>query len=330
MFNESNNEIEIIVGNFNSDRRVSPSAPQGKTIAQAFSEYQTPRRISTLYSMIDKLKTNVIMILVEIDAETKQSLTDYCAKNHVAITTFAYNKSVGCFHFVIMTKNPSLINSIKCFPLTKSGSYVENVTRPAGPVVSKPGEKPTTEFLLYQEEICFDNFEKSLIQIALGKLHVYATHVGLSNKAKITQTQLIANIVQKQSIVNQNQVIVTGDFNCFNAEKTGNVLLTEQLDHLNFLKWSTANIKSTFKSYPFDIVYKLSATEKQTYFKLIDEVQIDQFRTFCEQMAMTYGLEGGALDQVFATTDLAIEQIEMYPASDHSFFSIKVPIDITY
>lgn len=317
-----NEIIEVLMGNLNTDRRLIGKLPQGKTIASAFSELHPSKRIDDVKPLIIEWlkKKNGLVALFELDDMMIELFKTFCNENDILFEVRRYNPTDLAFSYLVMARNKSLLSTIKGFPLTTTGLYCTDEERP------KQGEKASEE---YTNKILFDNFEKTVIQIKIGNIDIYVTHLGLSNKAKIAQTKKIVEIIQFESVANDRQVIMAGDLNCFDVSKPGIFLLDEQLDILKeFLKWHTKHFTNTFTAYPYDIVFKMNSEEKAKYFELVKEERIDEFKLFCTEMTNKYGLEGGALDHVFAseTLDLEVNQKRVYPTSDHDFIELTIKL----
>lgn len=313
---ENKKVIKIRTWNVNSDTRLNPNLPQGKTIANAFPNLQPQIRAKKMCRLIRSMNKNEINIFFEVDNEMLKQLTFCCRENDVRFEVKQYDASHLSFCYMVMTKDYSLSYTIKHFSLTTANEKY----------------KVEGDALSAYTTNVFDNYVgKTLIRITFYdyKLDVYVAHLGLSNKEKIIQTEKIDEIIYKNSIKNDNnRVVLMGDFNCFDEDGSG--LLTEQINILKeTLEWHTESFTNTITSYPYDVIYKLSANEKYEYDKLNSEEKIDEFKEFCNKMVKKYGSKVEiATDHVFSSKgmNLEIKQNSMYPASDHDLIECSVVV----
>lgn len=326
--------FKLICLNINTDRRITG------IVAEACPEYPFPQRKQGIIDAVVKILADLI-ILFEVSPEMIEPLIEGFALHGYHCEHVPYNESTGAFSFLVLSKNEKNLQFIKAYPLTESGSYISNSERPASP---KPGEVPSAELIAYKKLILGDNFEKTVIKITIGGTDYYCTHLGLQNETRLLQTQEVRRIIEAQS--QGRQFIITGDFNSFDSTKSTPTLFTEQLEIVSTLPgvtWDTSKILCTFRAYIFDLLFKMSITDKAEYFRLekeyaalITQLQsapedkieflqlekayvVQQFRLHCEAMVAKYGLEGTALDHVFSseTLNVTVEVIDMGSLSDH-------------
>lgn len=341
---------KIQVWNANTDRRLNGIS------GQAFPNYRPGERILGIVEKItnDLKKNGGICILFELEEDICEKIIELLGSDYYT-TMVPYNTSKGCFNFLFVSTNTEHFKHIIPLPLTKSGQPIKNDTRPPAP---KPGEPLTEEQKIYKIETLGDNFEKMIVLIKLNihgeEVHVYVTHMGLSNDTRIQQTQKLKEYVMKYSIADNKKWVLCGDFNSFDGSVSYPKLFTEQIEILNNLngKWLTENVQTTFSAFPYDIVFKLSKQEKDKYFELCkfstemetkykifraDELiekltseenemyfkYVEEFRTFCIEMSTKYGINGGALDHVFTNVEgVDVDIQDPGTLSDHSKVTI--------
>lgn len=311
--------------NINSDRRLASTTVIGK----AFPELQpSVRKDVVCEKVIQAIGINEIVILLEVDDQMLNGLVEYVHHStELKYRSAIYNTSQGSFKYLVLTRLEGVVETVREFPLTKSGNFFEGM-RPAAPV---SGETPSAEFLDYKEEILQDNFDKSVMMLTvqiqnddqLTPLDVYCTHPGLANTAKLLQTKKIVEIIQSNSIDHGRPFVLGGDLNSFDQTASTPTLYLPQIELLSSMEnviWATNGVNCTFYAYPFDIVFKMNNQEKDKYFLLIKEEKVDEFRSFCEEMSQKYGLEGGCLDHVFHSSSLQVQTTvidEFGALSDH-------------
>src|SRR5437868_8518076 len=144
--------------NVNSDRRLLPST----TIGKAFPELAPIARVKKICETVIFPIENEIVFLFELDSFMLEELTKYAQNLNLECYSVSYNNSPLAFKFLIVSRIKTFIETVKVFPLTKSGTLVENNIRPTAPA---NGEVPSNEYGQYQEEILGDTFEKILLKL---------------------------------------------------------------------------------------------------------------------------------------------------------------------
>jgi endonuclease/exonuclease/phosphatase family metal-dependent hydrolase len=90
-----------------------------------------------------------------------------------------------------------------------------------------------TNALAYKEEVLKDNFEKTLIKVEVKikdvLIDIYCAHLGLTEVARILQTQKVSEIAKLESIEKGKLYMLGGDFNCFESKAKVPTLYYEQL-----------------------------------------------------------------------------------------------------
>lgn len=277
----------FIFWNCCSDRRLKP----GTIIGDAYPEYHLASRFNKIVSVLD---TNAAGILCEIDSAMRELLATYVQQHGLYHQFIRYNKSDLTFCYMVFSRYQW--NSIKIRPLTKSGARVVNANRPTAPAA---GEIASAEYQAYQTEILGDNFDKTAICVSFCNIDIWCCHLGLSEKCRMLQTQMLADIVLREK-VSGKKTIIGGDFNCFDVTNTEPILM-KQIDILLLIaniNWVTGIIP-TFYAYPYDLVYKYSPEEKAKYQQLVADHDVDTFRKFCDELADKYK-SGSPLDHVFS------------------------------
>ncbi len=327
MGNTSSRKIKVIFWNGNDDRRNKGFE------GEAFPEYATKNRLDGIVKTIkEKTVENTLFCLFEMEENTckqiMQSLNlDLITKTEYAMKMVAYNTSLGAFNFLLIALNPELVENVQPLPLTESGQSYDNSKRPQAP---KQGETPSDEFIKYKQEILKDNFDKMLVKVSIGNLDIYFTHLGLATDARFLQTSKIAQYITEHSINTQRLWMFGGDLNCFDPNSSTPTLYAPQMDLLKGMggNWLTAETKSTFNAFKFDVAFKMSKEEKDKYFGYKDRKEVAEFRKFCLEMAEKYGTEGGPLDHVFTSANLTAAVTAHPPTelSDHSLVETEIAL----
>jgi len=305
--------------NINTDRRIDG------IIAKALPQYIFSQREPGIIEAVLKIEADIVC-LFEVAPEMIEPLETGLAKHGYHSKHFFYNESAMAFSFLVISKNEENLCSITVHPLTKSGTYVSNSKRPQAP---RSAEAPSEAFLAYKEEILGDAFERTVIRASIGEIDYYYVHLGLQNETRLLQTQKLREIVEIHSISQERKFTIGGDFNSFDARKTTPTLLAEQIEILSKMPKTTHNsekILCTFRAFVFDLVFRMSTDDKETYFRLQKTGLVDEFREHCEKMAEKYGTEGTALDHVFSSESLnvEVEAIDLGSLSDHFMMVVTI------
>lgn len=303
--------------NINDDRRTTGF--EGK----AFPEFHSSRRLDGILNKIRKelAVERTLICLFEMTEQTTQriisELSEFCTK------TIPYNNSDGAFRFLFISTDPELLN-VEAHPLTKSNVSFPNDHRPPAP---KQGEPLTQDQIQYKEEILFDNFDKMCAGVHLAGLNIYVTHLGLTEKTRLAQTNKLCEIIKSR----EGHYLFLGDLNSFDSSSQTPTLFQAQIDPIVKLgcDWLTKDVKSTFNAFSFDIAFKLNEEEKKQYFKFKDEDNSLGFREFCLEMVDKYGTIGGPLDHAFASDDGLKAKLVMHShdgLSDHDMIEVVLGV----
>lgn len=128
-------------------------------------------------------------------------------------------------------------------------------------------------------------------------------------------------------------IILGGDFNCFDFKTPEPKILKSQLDLFQSqnLKIHTEHLKSTFRSFDFDIVYMLTPEEKEIYQSLKNGKDPQMFREFCQTTAKKIGKDSVAFDQIMTKCFSGKGVVEQslpfkgnVPLSDHHVISLTI------
>jgi len=255
-------------------------------------------RIRVIYDAVKKwLARGVIVCLLEMFPQMVEFVSSEAKKDDLKIVVHNYHSDPSCMSYVwFFPDNVKLLDD-QVFPLTSNGQHHE---QPLSTV-----DKKTPEYLAWSLGEEFPkSFSSVVIEIGDRKYHFYAYHPGLRNEGRIAQTKMMRDIVLKQ---NPKYFVIGGDFNCMNFGTTSTDLNPEQLSVMtDVFKWPSKNIGCTFTGNPWDLAYKLSRDEFAKYQTLL-KAGSEEFKSFCEEMASKYGLEGGSLDHVFCSHNLEVE-----------------------
>lgn len=312
VFNKS--LFDVVYFNVNTDRRLNG------IIGKFFPNLVPRSRVQYIIDLLlKKIGMDQLYFLMECDGEMRDIIKQFCKENKIVCEEIKYNTSDGSFSHLVIAKFGF---SFWAYPLTVSGERFDHRMRPAEP--KSRDEQPSLEYQNYKVEILGDSFDKCLVQISLyfmdRWIHIYATHLGLSPEARKNQSRKIVEIITENSINKGIPFILGGDINSFDPASKIPALLMDQIDIFTNVGWNwiTKHIPSTFKAYPFDIVFKMSKEEQDIYYQLLREEK-PEFVTFCESMVEKYGVDGGALDHVFISRSLycGVVPVDSEQVSDH-------------
>lgn len=327
----------IMSFNVNTDRRLY------QPLYQSYKDLQLEERLQTIIPFVLKyLDQGVIVCLFELSTEMREEITFRLLKNKgFSFLNFPYNMSGdGCFEYLIIyPKNVSLFN-INHLPYTTSGEFVLDYERP-GIEYDKIGERrkgdlTRKENKKYMELTGGELFEKSFVSFTVKNLkngfkyHVFLTHLGLGMKQKLWQSEILVN--QASKITDSVPIIILGDFNAFDFAG-GSFLQQYQVFKKSGFEPGIPMDTNTFKSYPYDIGFKLSGENLEKYLsftkmhpKEVTKEISEEFKDFCEEMVKGKHLKEikpVALDNVFFK-NCEIETELKDCTSDHLAVIVKI------
>jgi hypothetical protein len=279
-------DYTIVFFNCNSDRRLDGFE------GDCYPQIKSINRLDSITKLlIDPLDDYTILILFELDDKFLNGFIDKIKNRSNYYYNYSiYNRSALAFRYLVITKLKSVTETLKVYPLTISGKFVEN-------------ERPTCdleEYGLYHKEVLYDNFEKSVIQIKLYDLDIYCIHMGLNHLAREYQSKKLIEIVKKES--ENRRFIIGGDFNSFNLVKHSPKVYNKDLDiicdKLN-ATCKTIDLVTTFTPFPYDIYFLISADDILKLQNLKDMKNYDGFRLYCETMSLKHDtINCGVLDHL--------------------------------
>lgn len=316
----------IIFLNANSDRRLDDPVIK-KAYPELHPEVRQEKILKVIQDTLNDNNDDVIFHLFELSTDMLYFFTKYAADNSFYTYTAKYNYSRLAFHHLVLYKNQNIIKSIDKIPLTKSEFYFPDEDRPVAP---KVGEQATEAFLAYKDEVLDDTFEKAVVLIEAQFddviVHIYCVHLGLSNEARVRQSEKLVEIIRAETINANRPFIIGGDFNCFDATKKIG-LYDKQIEIFKRIaNWETENFDSTFNAYPHDLQFKMEPEEIIEYRRLLSDIgNVELFRHFCDMIVEKYGTKGGALDQIF-TRDITVkvELIDVGNITDHMMVKLII------
>lgn len=304
----------FVFWNINCDRRMKHPRLQ-KALPQCLMSERLPLILNVLEDEDEYLGNNrdyVYVCLCEVDKEAKIKIIDWANARGYYLVSAPYNLSELSFHLMIITNNPFGFSMYKHFPLTKSGKYV-------------PSDIDRTDL----NETLGEPYEKTLLTAYLHDGTILGvTHLGLGNKAKKKQADKIGEIFR--TIFKDRQIVLGGDFNCFDMEVKEPTFLKGCLDGLVPLKDVTDHIPSTFDCsyFPYDFYFLMSDDEKKTYTKFLEDTsdEIGIFSAWLKDITAKYAFKGIALDRIFIqhADHSFVKERPFYAYSDHMFLELRL------
>lgn len=304
-------QFRLISWNTNDDRRLNGPIGQAYPKLNKFDRYKQIKNILS-FNLLDNC---TIIGLCELSKESCDDLETWAKKIGYGVITGDYNQSALAFRYCVIYP-PIFEAKGTILPLTVSGQFVDDETRPA------PDDPE------YKQEVLGDNYEKSVLKVQFQlkkfKFTYYLVHFGLRNETRLRQSRRLLEYIQESG-----PVIIAGDFNSFDMTSSDPVLFTEQIEIFQKAgwKWQTEHFDTTFTAFPYDIVFKYTSEEKETYFQLLDQMKencseenISLFKEHCSACYAKYGGNGGPLDHVFTqnfSTEVTVKK-EMHSHSDHA------------
>lgn len=298
-----NTNLSIWTWNANTDRR------QTGNIADAIPECLMERRFPYICAEVKRrLSQGGVFVLFEIVDDVCAKFAQFGKDNGWSAVSAKYNQSHGSFNYLVLANNVEIMAS-KLLPLTKSG---------------KPYEGDRDNSVAHKTETLNEEFEKGVFQVTLSDLTLFVVHLGLRNDSRLLQMAKL-----QEYVAGADRAIILGDFNSFDATKKEPTLFAAQFDDLKSSGWThaTNNIVSTFdnRSFPYDLVFKMSNEDKALFDDLSKSYDIPQFREFLLRLPERYSTVGVALDHAFTKGLDCTASAEALPAlSDHSIIQVVV------
>jgi len=311
------NTFTIYSSNIDCDRR--SDGPLGKVF-----NYKPSDDIEKMkQTVLNRLENKQSCALCEVSKEASESLDLYIPSKYFRII-HPYNNDAYSFWYVIFLHEgvePELKVHI---PFTSSGNFYTG-ERP-------PTDKDKRGAPYYLDETFGELFEKSCVYLKViidGKpAHFVFTHLGLTNKAKLSQAQCLQEWVDK-NVPKDEAMFICGDFNAFDMGGDGPYMELNNT-FLNIgLKNAIPFDDHTFTPKPFDIVAFLEKKEdRDEYFHLLDSLKaLDDkdaefencavnFRKLCYDKSKQRVPAGVALDNMFySNAEVKVELV--ITNSDH-------------
>lgn len=316
--------MKISFLNVNSDRRLN------QPLYSCYTEkYGAKKRIELLTQLINQnMNNHIITCLFEIDNFMFSELQKF---DNSFIISKPYNNDLFSFKFMIFIPLhlKHLVSNIYHIPLTLSGNFINDATRPK----TDNDKKNDIE---YMEETLGELFEKSFVHVVIDNVNLILTHFGIGYKQKLNQAQCLINYVNNITNNNNLPFIIGGDFNAFDNNTNGSY--TQQMNvftDCGFKNMVEYNV-STFEPYPFDIRFMLNSDDQKVYDKFISDSKnsnssiiyqlASDFYNFCSNAKLN-NVQPVALDNVFIKNiNTSVSSIHIIPNccnSDHALITIS-------
>jgi hypothetical protein len=311
--------MKVCYLNVNSDRRLN------QPLYSCYSEkYGPKKRVELLIELINvNMEGNILTCLFEIDNYMNKELEKL---ENCFIITKPYNNDSFSFKFMIFVPlhQQNLISEINHKPLTLSGNFINDTTRPKTDIDKKNDVE-------YMEETLGELFEKSFVHLVFNDTNIIITHFGIGYKQKLSQAQCLMNYTN--NINNNLPLIIGGDFNAFDNNTNGSYMEQMNVFENNGFKNMVDYNVSTFEPYPFDIRFMLNVEEQKVYDKFILESRTssnilelaNNFYNYCSNVKLNQ-VKPVALDNIFIKNIDRLCEVKVIPNccnSDHALLQLN-------